>query len=557
MASMILIIFTITGVHTISLVHFQMSRIEGGLRSTSGIVMTTQMPSVSACVLLGTSLDNCHAVNYDTARLLCEVISMHDSLLEMQNNTSYVFAAINNTNGILDTGVGSICVQGPVQWKEQSSWQYIALENMVYCDEGRYVCKVTIGDNEIPGVLDTDRKCYFVYKDLLGESGLYRTLTMHPDSRLAATWLSYRVGDNVPEVAFVGGHLSPGNPLYVCRATVNGIQSVGYYAPSKGLAYIPYVPSGSVQYPTTVDLLIFSPNGPTSVGPTTGWPCPRFHVQIASHAYEYIEHYGDMPSWAVTSNNQHAVGESAGVFSTPAKFNDFDNKYYFVYGELTGYHTWGHLLKTSLPYRWEPFQVGSDVPYNAFLGAYTIENEPLFIVMKDTFDHAIGTYNPKTKIAQMEYWGIRNPTSFHILTLFQPPGSSAWSDADYNTYSGPITALRIQHGTTVTGIQCRFGAQWSAGFGSKNSLKTTTEIDFENDEYIKGVKIGLSDTLEHLKLFTNLDTYGPFGEARGDTNISMFTRCGQVHHFSGYLRWDENEQMNKTFSFAVHGDICT
>ena len=88
MASMILIIFTITGVHTTSLVHFQMSRIERGLWSTSGIVMATEVPSVSTCVLLGMSLDNCHAVNYDTARLLCEVISLHDSLLEMQNNKS-------------------------------------------------------------------------------------------------------------------------------------------------------------------------------------------------------------------------------------------------------------------------------------------------------------------------------------------------------------------------------------------------------------------------------------------------------------------------------------
>ena len=295
--------------------------------------------------------------------------------------------------------------------------------------------------------------------------------------------------------------------LLESRATVNRAQNVGYYNPIKGLAYIPYIPSGSVQYPTTVDLLIFSPNGPTSVGPTAGWPCLRFHAQIASYAYEYIEHYRDMPSWAVTSNNQNAVGQSAGVFSTPAKFNDFGNRYYFVYGELTGSHTWGHLLKTSLPYRWEPFQVGSDVPYNAFLGAYTTENEPLFIVMKDTFGHVIGTYNPKTNKAQMEHWGIGNPTSVHILTLFQPTGSSAWSDAGYDTYSGPITALRTQHGTTVTGIQCRFGAQWSAGFWPKNSLTTATEVDFKSKEYIKGVKVGLSDTLEHLKLFTNFDTY--------------------------------------------------
>ena len=191
------------------LAHLQLLRIERGLRSTSGIVMTTELQSVSACVLFGSSLENCHVVNYDTSMLLCEVISTHGSLLEMQNNSSYVFAAINNTNDILDTGVGSICVQGPVQWKEQATLVYIALENVVHCDEasGRsYVCKVTIGDNEIPGVVDNDRRCHFVYKDFRGTSSLYRTLTMDPESGLAAAWVSYRIGDDVHGAAFIGGH---------------------------------------------------------------------------------------------------------------------------------------------------------------------------------------------------------------------------------------------------------------------------------------------------------------------------------------------------------------
>ena len=322
-ASVILVILANAGVQTNRLVHLQLFRIERGLRSTSGIVMTTELQSVSACVLFGSSLEKCHAVNYDTSMLLCEVISTHGSLLEMQNNSSSVFAAINNTNDILDTGVGSICVQGPVQWKEQAILDYIALENVVHCDEasGRScVCKVTIGDNEIPGVVDNDRRCHFVYKDLTGKSSLYRTLTMDPESGLAAAWVSYRIGDDVPGAAFIGGHLSPGTPLYVCRAPVNGVQYAGYYNPNTGLAY---VHSDSVHYPTVVDLLFFSPSGPTFVGPTVDWPCPRYHVQIASHSYDYIEHYGRkrIPSWAVTSGNQYAVGESGPTFIKPDQRN--------------------------------------------------------------------------------------------------------------------------------------------------------------------------------------------------------------------------------------------
>ena len=144
-----------------------------------------------------------------------------------------------------------------------------------------------------------------------------------------------------------------------------------------------------------------------------------------------------------------------------------------------------------------------------------------------------------------------------ILTLPQPQGSTSWSDAGYEAYSGPVTAVRIQHGDSITGIQCRFGAQWSVGFWSKSPEVIFTEINLKTHEYLTGVKIGLNDTLDYLKLYSNLDTYGPYGEASGDKNVSMFTRCGQIHHFSGYLRWDEIEKINKTSSFALHGDSCT
>ena len=539
---------------------FQMSRIERGIRSTNGVVKIAELHSAVACALFGISQDNSHAVNYDTSRKLCEVISMHGSVMEMQNSYPYVFAAINNTNDLLATGVRDICTHGPVQWKEQATRDYMTLENVVHADEAfewNYVCKATVGDSEIPGVVDSSKECQFVYKNLPSFSELYRTLTVVVDNGLvSANWMSYTIGDEVPEEAFIGGHLSVVTPLYVCRAFVDGVQYIGHYNPRAGLAYIH---SGSVQYPTTVSLLSFSPNGPTSAGPTTDWPCPRYHVRIASLQYEYIQHYGShaIPSWAVISSSSYALGESAGVFSAPGKFSDSNDKFYMVCGNTEGAQLWGRLLKTSFSVQWEPFLAGSDVPYNAFLASHTIENDPLYIVMHTKYRYAIGFYNPRTKSTNIQYRGVRHPASVHILTFSWPQGSASWSDANYEAYSGPITAIRIQHETSITGIKFRFGAQWSSGFWLESPAATFTEINFNAREYITGVKIGLNDTLGYLELYTNLNTYGPFGKASGYKTISMFTHCGHVHHFSGYLRWDEIGRINKTFSFAMHGDSCT
>ena len=478
--------------------------------------------------------------------------------MEMKRDVSDIFAAFNNTYD-LDTGLQSSCSHGPVQWKEQAAWYDKSLENVVHSDEAtsnNYVCKATVGENELPGVRDHTRYCNFVYKDLVGLSGLYRTLVVDPEYGLFVTWMTFNIGDDVPDAAFVEGHLSPGTSLYICRAPVDGVQYTGYYDPMTALAYIHI---GSVQYPSTVELLIFSPSGPNTAGPAVDWPCPRYQVQFASSDYEYIEHYGPstMPSGAVISANSHAVGESAGAFSMPAKFNYVNDEYYSVYGDRHGAQNWGHLLITTCPYQWEPFDVGSNIPYNAFLGSYSIENDPLYIVMKETLDYGIGTYNSRTESMEIEINGIQRPTSAHILTLSQPHGSSAWLDAGYSKYSGPITALRIQHGITIIGIKCRFGAQWSAGFWSENPAVTFTQIDLKINEYITGVKIGLTGTLDFIELFTNFDTYGPFGNPNDGKNLSMLTRCGQIHHFSGFLRWDVDGQTNITSSFAMHFDSCT
>ena len=302
----VFIILGSTGAQPFNSVQLQVSRIERRIKSTNGVVKMVELHSLAACVLLGISQDNCHALNYDISRKLCEVISMHGSVLEMQTSDTYVFASINNTEDFLNTGVRYTCTLGPVQWKEQATRDFTPLENVVHADEAtewNYVCKATIGDNEIPGVVDNSKACKFIYKNLASFSQIYRTLTVVVDTGLAtANWMNYTTGDEVPEEAFVGGHLSQVTPLYVCRASINGVQYIGHYNPKTGLAYIH---SGSVQNPVTVSLLTFSPYGPTSAGPTADWPCPRYHVQITSPEYEYIEHHGydTIPSWAVTSSS--------------------------------------------------------------------------------------------------------------------------------------------------------------------------------------------------------------------------------------------------------------
>ena len=83
--------------------------------------------------------------------------------------------------------------------------------------------------------------------------------------------------------------------------------------------------------------------------------------------------------------------------------------------------------------------------------------------MKRSLQHSIGSYDRITGQVDIQFYGIKHPSKVDILTLSLLTGSSAWTVDGYYLYSGPITAIRIQHGATITGIQCRFGAQWSPG----------------------------------------------------------------------------------------------
>ena len=178
--------------------------------------------------------------------------------------------------------------------------------------------------------------------------------------------------------------------------------------------------------------------------------------------------------------------------------------------------------------------------------------------MKDTFAFAFGSYNSKTEATEIKYKiALFNPSDVQIMTFSLSAKLFAWSDKGFHTYSGPITAIRIQHGNTVTGIQCRSGAHWSERFWATTPGKTSTKVEFNHNEHIKRVEVSILDTLDSIVFVTNTNVYGPFGKDKGGKNLTVISQCEQVHHFSGYLQWDESVQVNKAFSFAIHSDSCT
>ena len=133
-----------------------MSRITHGLLSASGVIETIDAHSLSECILAGTSLADCHAVNYHTIDQTCELISSHGAALQIQNESNYIFAAFNNTYDQQHTGVEKECAVGPVKWRNQYASGFVVYPNLICANEESQencVCKVTVDDDEVPGVL--------------------------------------------------------------------------------------------------------------------------------------------------------------------------------------------------------------------------------------------------------------------------------------------------------------------------------------------------------------------------------------------------------------------
>ena len=237
------------------------------------------------------------------------------------------------------------------------------------------------------------------------------------------SWRQYHATNSVGELqsglispakAIHRGGKADGILLYICRALWNGVYYIGYNDPCYARSCVAFV-----EHTAQVDLLVFTPNGPTFSGPTVDFTCPHFHVIQAHREVDWVEHRGPepMPTGAVLSNSFTAVAEASGAISTVAKLIDNGNRFCMAYGITTGCQTWGHVMLTSLSYQWEQFQAGSEVPYNAIIDAYTHKNQPLYHVMKKSEDYSIGSYNAYTGKMEISYYGIKRPSVVDILTL--------------------------------------------------------------------------------------------------------------------------------------------
>ena len=546
-----------------SSVDLQMTFLRKGIKAISVKQVSSLQRSLLQCVLQGLSNLQCHAVNYNPISSVCELISAHGTVLAFDNASNYTFVAFNNRQLIIERDAQQTCISRGVQWMEMWARSYVAPNNPVYADyttKNCYVCKATVDDNELPGVvLVSEKKCKFVLHGKISFAEFYLALVLDPATYNSATWLTYDVGNILPRDAFVGGQTGEGILLFVCRALISGIYYSGYYDPNSRQASIN---SGSLQYPSQVELLVFKPNGPVSAPPAGQIPCPRPHVRQAYSVLEWVEHWwrDPKPPATVISGTvpiTTAVGSSFITADIPAKL-EYTWKFCLAYDGKVVCNQWGKILVSSVSYEWVPFTAGRSVPNNAIIGAHTVENDPLYIITKDTIRFSVGQYDPKSGQATLERHGPRHPSTMHMLTVRMCSSLNTWTDKGYNTHSGPITAMLIQYGDTVTGIKSRFGAQWSSGFWSDApSHGTQSQLTFQGNEYVKGVEIGLGDEFHFIKVFTNLETYGPFGVFRGGSNKTMVTRCGQVEFFSGQVCWNETMKMNHTFLFNVHGQICS
>ena len=560
--SMILGFGSATSLHGES-VELQLIFLEHGIKCISGVLSYSMQPSIAMCVFHGMSNQMCHAVNYNAVLKLCELIVSHESVLTFANDANFTFAAFNNTKEIIQTGTYQPCRMGNIQWKDQWKRTYVALSYPVYTDNAsrdRYICKATVGDHELPGVVHVSQKtCKFVLHGKLSYAEFYMELVVVTPSNQNVVWWSHNVGDIVPRGAFVGGQTEKGIPLFVCRTLINGKYYSGYYDPSNGQASIH---SGSLKHPSQIELLAFEPDGPNSAAAADKLHCPRPYVRQAYSGLEWVEHWSSdtKPPAAVISGTVPvtiAVGSIFIMTDTLAKIA-YNWRFCAAYGGKVACNQWGKMLVSSVAYEWVPFASGSIVPNSAVVVAHTVENDPLYAIMKDTMNFVVGQYNTKIGQATVELGGARHPVNMHILTIPSCNSLITWTDKGFNTLSGPITAMRIQHGDTITGIQCRFGAHWSSGFWSHAHAHTgESQIDFRRNEYLRGVEIGLGDVFHFIKVLTNFEIYGPFGVYRADYNRSMITRCGQVEFFSGQICWNEAVQMNSTFALNVHGQICS
>ena len=338
-------------------VELQMTFLEQGIRSLFGIKFSSLQSSISKCVSLGTSNQECHAVNYDTVSNVCEVIIAHGTVLKFENDINYTFAAFNNSQNLIKTRTVQACKENNVQWKEQWTWSYVPPNNPVCVHDAtmnRRVCKAVVGDNELPGVVHTsDRRCKFILRGITSFAQFYFELVVMTEDQ-SISWYPYHVGDIIPHGSFIGGQTDKGISLYICRSSIRGDYFSGYYDPSIKQASIN---SGVFEHPSQIELLSFAPDGPTSTGFIGTVPCPRPNVRSIYAGLEWVEYWAAdpvEPAAAVISGNVPQPVAVASTFTTTdivAKCLYEYSKFCTTYRGIIVCNQWGKVLVPSVSYK--------------------------------------------------------------------------------------------------------------------------------------------------------------------------------------------------------------
>ena len=81
--------------------------------------------------------------------------------MEFDNAANHTFVVFNNRQMIIERDAQQTCKSRGVEWEEMRTQSYVAPNNPVHVDdstENRYVCKATVDDNELPGVVHVSQK---------------------------------------------------------------------------------------------------------------------------------------------------------------------------------------------------------------------------------------------------------------------------------------------------------------------------------------------------------------------------------------------------------------
>ena len=535
--------------------------INHGYRCDSGIVSTVNARSVGECVTHCSMHETCHVINYRTSLQLCDLIDTNGAAIISTEEAGTLLVSMYDVVNEADKDVARQCrVGGAVEWQLVDGSRPPS-SDVILLRENAYICQAQFGNALVPGTgYTSDPRCRFVYRSLANNVQRLRALSIPGENNFKPGWVNFTVGTSAPSNAFLGGYSEVGNPLYVCRAVINDAFHVGYYDHAGQEAA--FAVSGSVYKPVEIQLLIMDPNGPTSGTRPAQFNCPRWHVSVAYTHFEWkypgitnasgVVNTGWLNHVALSMNDGQTIGKV---------FRDSGNFIHKNVKTATSYPWVLCKIQPDAIIEWKSFSAGNPLPENVLPLAYTTENIPLYAMIYTPHQWgAVGHYDASTGQASHDYFGVNHVSAFDLMTIVYTGGAQAvdWNDEAFVAFGGPITAVRIQYDTTsIHGIQCQFGRQWSTGFWSMgNGQATVKMIMLKDGEYFESLRVIMGTSLDGIIFQTNLQSYGPYGKGSGSRELTLATQCGQIKHFSGQTVWDDALNRNISVMFAAHGQVC-